>query len=246
VPSPSPVSARTGADTAGSVLGGVFGAVSRLRSAKSLHPKGVVHEAELRVHGRRPSPDLLAGVPFLTHQATYRGIVRFSRSIGLPEAAPDILGMAIRLPDAHGPGRPQDLLLVTSRDHALVHHLILPAHSYIGHPYSSVLTYRGGDGAFVLVARVAPGAPLPDDGAGTEFDELLAAAETGGLRYELGPAPLTGRMRPVATLSIGGRLPGEANAVRFNPWNTGGGLEPAGPVNRMRQSAYRLSQRGWM
>ena len=31
----------------------------------------------------------------------------------------------------------------------------------------------------------------------------------------------------------------------FNPWNTGGGLEPAGFLNRLRDIAYPLSQRAW-
>jgi hypothetical protein len=34
-----------------------------------------------------------------------RPLLRFSRGAGLPEPLPDVLGVAIRLPDAHGPGR---------------------------------------------------------------------------------------------------------------------------------------------
>ena len=241
---PLPAPARAGLGAAGHVLGGVFGAVSWLRSAKSLHPHGVVHEAELRVDGIVPRPDLLAGVPFLTRRATYSGLVRFSRSLGLPEAAPDIQGMAIRLPDAHGPGRDQDLLLVTSGDGAVVHHLFVPGHGYFDRPYSSVLTFRGEGGAFLVGARIAGGAPRPS-GGGTEFDDLGAAAATGDLRYDVGVAPLTGRMTRVATLAVGTRLRDDLNDMHFNPWNTGGGLEPTGPVNRMRDLVYRDSQAGW-
>jgi hypothetical protein len=39
--------------------------------------------------------------------------------------------------------------------------------------------------------------------------------------------------------------PPEADALRFNPWNTGGGLAPAGLLNRLRDYAYPLSQRAW-
>ena len=241
---PLPAPARAGIGAAGHVVGGVFGAVSRLRSAKSLHPFGVVHEAELRVDGIVPRPDLLAGVPLLTHRATYPGVVRFSRSLGLPEAAPDIHGMAIRLPDAHGRGRDQDLLLVTSGDGAVVHHLFVPGHGYFGRPYSSVLTFRGEGGAFVVGARIADGSPRPSGGA-TEFDDLGAAAATGDLRFDLGVAPLSGRMTRVATLAIGSRLPDDLDELHFNPWNTGGGLEPTGPINRMRDLVYRESQAGW-
>ncbi len=239
-----PAPARAGIEAAGTVVGGVFGAVSRLRSAKSLHPYGVVHEAELEVHGGAPRPDLLAGVPFLTRPATHSGLVRFSRSIGLPEASPDIHGMAIRLTGAHGPGRHQDLLLVTSGDGAVVHHLFLPGRGYFERPYSSVLTFRGEGGAFLVGARLSAGSPRPSSGE-TEFDDLAAAAATGRLAYDIGVAPVNGRLTAVATLRVGDRLPQDLDAMQFNPWNTGGGLEPTGPINRMRELVYRDSQAGW-
>jgi hypothetical protein len=238
-----PAPARAGIKAAGSVLGAAFGAVSRLRRAKSLHPYGVVFAAELEVHGR-PDLDVLAGVPLLTEPATHEGIVRFSRSLGLPRPAPDFMGIALRLADAHGPGRPQDVLLVSSGDGAVIHHVFAPARSFYDPPYSSVLPFRGDDGAFVLGARLAPGSVTVRDRA-TELEDLAAAAATGGLRYELGVAPISGRLTPVATLRVGDRLPDSANGVRFNPWNTGGGLEPTGPINRMRERVYPGSQAGW-
>lgn len=228
----------------GTVLGAGFGAVSRLRSGKSLHPRGAVHEAELTIHDRGVKRPELEGVTFLTRPATYSGVVRFSRSLNLPEISPDILGMAIRLTDAHGPGRPQDLLLVTSGDGAVVHHLFVPGRGYFDTPYSSVLTFRGVRGPFVIGARLASGSARVS-GRGSELADLGAAAATGRLRYDVGVAPLTGRMTPVATLRVGPRLPEQANEIRFNPQNTGGGLELSGPVNRMREWVYPGSQDGW-
>jgi hypothetical protein len=35
-----------------------------------------------------------------------------------------------------------------------------------------------------------------------------------------------------------------AREIRFDPWNSGGGLIPAGVVNRLREAAYRGSRRG--
>ena len=49
----------------------------------------------------------------------------------------------------------------------------------------------------------------------------------------------------MATLKVGDRLPQDLDATRFNPWNTAGGLEPAGSLNRMRDLVYRDSQAGW-
>jgi hypothetical protein len=54
-----------------------------------------------------------------------------------------------------------------------------------------------------------------------------------------------GRFRPVAELRVGDPLPPAADALRFNPWNTGGGLELTGVLNRLRDVAYPLSQRAW-
>lgn len=230
---------------AASVLAGTFELVSRARSGKSLHPRGVVHESELRVHGGDGGrPDLLAGVPFLTTAAAHPGVVRFSRSLDLPEVAPDIHGIAVRLPDAHGRGRAQDLLMVTSGDGVLVHHLFVPGLGYFDRPYSSVLPFRGAGGQFLIGARLAAGAPSPS-GHGSEFADLAAAAATGELAYEIGVAPLSGRLTPVATLAVGPRLPDRANDLHFNVCNTGGGLRPAGPVNALRDRVYRSSQRGW-
>lgn len=38
------------------------------------------------------------------------------------------------------------------------------------------------------------------------------------------------------------RLSRVLDALRFHPWNTGGGLEPAGWLNATRRAAYPMSQ----
>lgn len=35
------------------------------------------------------------------------------------------------------------------------------------------------------------------------------------------------------------------DALRFNRFNSGGGLQPVGVLNRLRDYAYPLSQRAW-
>lgn len=74
---------------------------------------------------------------------------------------------------------------------------------------------------------------------------LVGALPAGARRYDLAVAPLMGRFRAVARLEIGEPLPDDANAITFNPANSGGGLESAGFLNRVRSVAYPLSQRGW-
>jgi hypothetical protein len=63
--------------------------------------------------------------------------------------------------------------------------------------------------------------------------------------FDIAVARLAGRFRLVGSLRIGRRLPHELDALRFNPWNTGGGMEPAGWRNGARDRAYKLSQGAW-
>lgn len=220
--------------------GALFKWMSRLRGAKAAHPAGAVYEAVLRVHGGAhvPSAATLLGTP-----AEHRAVVRFSRSLGLPPRLPDLYGIAIRLPEVHGPGSHQDLLMVTSVDAPLLHHIFIPVVDPQQAPYSCSLPYRAGDERFLVgVQPVAASPRLP----GRTVDEKLErAAATGKLRFALSVAPLAGRFAPVGELRVGQRLPDEANGIRFNPWNTGGGLEPAGALNRLRAHAYPASQEGW-
>ncbi len=50
-----------------------------------------------------------------------------------------------------------------------------------------------------------------------------------------------GRHRAIVRASRGAGLP---EGLRFNPWYTGGGIRPAGPLQGIRGDAYRGSQRG--
>lgn len=239
-PSPRPRPSGTLDEIAGLVLGSVLGAIAGLRRGKAVHPDGVVYDATLVVAGAQAAP---AEASLLRRPATHHAIVRFSRSVGLPRPIPDLLGMSIRVLDAYGRDRHQDLLLVTSADRPVMHHVFLPATDLQQRPYSSSLPYRAGEELFLVGALPDRGSPRP--GGDDEFDRLDAAARTGQLRFGLAVASLGGRFRPVAELRVGRRLPPEVDALRFNPWNTGGGMAPAGWLNGARQRAYAFSQAAW-
>ena len=151
--------------------------------------------------------------------------------------------MSVRVHDAYGPGWHQNLLIVTSIDAPVLHQLFLPASDVQRRPYSSSLPYRAGAERFVVGALPLPGSPRPD--GCDELERLDRAAATGRLAFHLAAAPRWGRFHPLAELRIGTRLADAADALRFNPWNTGGGLEPVGILNRLRDYAYPLSQRAW-
>ncbi len=52
--------------------------------------------------------------------------------------------ICIKVPDAYGPGRDQDLLLASSADGAPLHHAVLPAASRSERLYSSLWLYLAG------------------------------------------------------------------------------------------------------
>ena len=232
---PAPVLAAVGR-----LSGELFKWMSRLRGAKVAHPIGAVYDAVLRVVGASHVPP---DATLLAARAEHRAIVRFSRSLGLPPPLPDLFGIAIRLPDVHGEGRHQDFLVVTSVDAPLLHHVFIPVVDPQQASYSCSLPYRAGDARFLVGVQPVAGSPRPP--GRTADEKLERAAATGQLRFALSIAPLGGRFAPVAELHLGGRLPDDLNAIRFNPWNTGGGLEPAGVLNRLRAYAYPASQAGW-
>ena len=225
--------------TVGRLTGVLFKWMSRLRGAKAAHPAGTVYEAVLRVDGGAHVPP---AATLLATPAEHRAVVRFSRSLGLPPRLPDLFGIAIRLPDVHGGGRHQDLLMVTSVDAPLLHHIFIPVTDPQQAPYSSSLAYRSGGKRFLVGVQPVAGSPRPP---GRTVDEKLQlAAATGELHFALSIASLTGRFAPVGELRVGQRLPDDLNGIHFNPWNTGGGLVPAGVLNRLRAYAYPASQEG--
>lgn len=232
--------ARLAMDAAGLTVGGALAAAARLRGGKAVHPHGATHRALLRIDGAPTAP---TGSTLLSTPAEWAAVVRVSRSVGLPRPLPDLLGMAIRVPDAYGPERHQDLLMVTSVDLPVLHHLFVPAADAQQRPYSSSLPYRAGDRSFIIGVRPTANSPRPD--GDDELDRLARAAETGRLSFELVIASPWGRFERVGELEIGQRLPEVTNALRFSPFNCGGGLEPHGVLNRLRDYAYPLSQRAW-
>ena len=208
-PLPESVAAPTGA---------FWATLSRLRRKRIFHPRGGAFDAIVDVPGGART-----GVALFDERASFAATVRFSRGAGLPEPLPDVVGIALRIRDAHGAGRHQDFLMNTSLDLPVLHHLMIPVlGGGLGAAYSSILAYRlAGDLALVgAVDRTEEGFRLAVAGVGRRF-------------------------RPVADVRLGRALPqARADALRFDPWNTGGGIRPAGPFQAARAAAYPGSQRG--
>ena len=216
----------------------VFRLLARLRRGRALHPVGVGYQACLEI---TPGARRWAGTRLLAPGARYDAVVRFSRGGGLPEPLPDALGVAVRLPDAYGPGRAQDLLVSSSADLPLARRLLFPGRSFLHRSFSSALPYRVGGREVVTVLRPQL-ARWPR--TGRALADLSSAAATGELVYELRLAGSLGHSRTVGLLTVGDPLePAAAEALRFNPWTTGPGILPVGRLNRLRRPSYAGSQR---
>jgi hypothetical protein len=212
-----------------------FRALSALRGARSFHPQGFLCRGTWTVE--RTSP-LASGADVLRAGASHACIVRLSRGAGLPEWLPDVFGISVRLQDAYGPGRHQDLLINSSADLPLVHHVFLPAPRWYSQSHSTCLPYRAGGGPVVVGLQ-------PPDGPGPGPGLAAMRAEVGrGTSYGIAVAAPLGRWEPIGTLELFEPLGPEAGDVDFDPWNTGGGLVPATWLNRLRREAYRQSRLG--
>jgi hypothetical protein len=231
------------AAAAAPVVAAGFYTLAALRNRRSLHPMGIGYQGWLRVPNEWPPPP---GVPLFQAGATHQALLRFSRGAGLPEPLPDALGVAIKLPDVHGPGVDQDLLLTSSTDRPLLRRLLFPATSFVRGAFSTALPYDLGSERVVLLLVPVPTCdvrPAGREGRGA-LAELRAVAAS-GLELELRTAKSFGRSQPLATVTVGPPLSSDqTEELRFNPWTTGPGIRPSGWLNLLRDAAYQASQRG--
>jgi hypothetical protein len=235
------------AAAAGPAVAAGFYALAALRRRRSLHPRGIGYQGWLQVPNESPPRP---GVPLFQAGATHQALIRFSRGAGLPEPLPDALGVAIKLPDAHGPGVDQDLLLTSSTDRPLLRRLLFPARSFVRGAFSTALPYDFGNERVVLLLVPAHVGIRRSAGetshrpVGGALAELRAVAAN-SLELELRTAKSFGRSQPLATVAVGPPLsPDQTEALRFNPWTTGPGIRPSGWLNLLRDAAYQASQRG--
>lgn len=204
----------------------VVRAASRVRGERAIHGRGRAFTGRLSVPGGAGT-----GAPLLDATGSYDVVVRVSRSAGLPLPLPDVLGLAVRVLDAHGPGQHQDLLLDATRPEPVLRRVPFPGRDHLGVLHGSLLPYDVAGNRLLLGARAVPGQgaaaldALPDD---VEWELLVASPH--------------GPWRPWGTVRTTGELPAPlGRQTRFNPWTTGGGIRPAGPWQTWRREAYDAS-----
>ncbi|MFF0557992.1 phosphodiesterase [Streptomyces sp. NPDC004266] len=211
-------------------------ATARRRGSRpALHPRGVVLTGRLTV----PGPPPPWGVPWLDRPGSYRVTARWSRAAGLPYPLPDGLGLALRVEDAEGPGRPLELLLTTCGRSRPARHVPVLRLSATAGPYSTLLGYAVGDRHGVVAAFPMPGTP----GVPAHPGAVAAAVAVRPLRFVLGFAA-DRRWEPMARLT----LLGEEQAVAgeaFDPYRTPlTAFRPSGRLRGLRVAAYAGSREG--
>jgi hypothetical protein len=212
------------ADTAGRLVAGPVAALTRVRGAKPMHPRGVLFTAVLSRTG------LAGGIPWLEGTGRDDVLVRFSRGAGLPPALPDLLGLAVRVPGE----RPVDLLL-SSTGRGRWSRRVPVLRRDAATTYGSIMAYRSPGGPVWLSADPT-GGPLPTAG-----DRLAAAAP--GRVVTLSAAVGRGPWQPFGAVTLGEpstppdpELP--FDAVQHAP----PGLVADGPLARFRRPAYAAAR----
>jgi hypothetical protein len=204
-------------------------AAARARHARLLHPRGRSFTAEWETFGggRRRWGTTLFDVP-----QTLPALVRVSKGAPTPTGWPDVLGLAIRLPDS------VDLLLSSSARMPVLRHVPLPRRDF-GGGYGSLLAYRAGHDRVFLATKPAPG-------VGDTLDAVTRAATGDGLELMLMAATRWSGWQPVAAVRFGRLLDAETDAaLAFNPIvNHAPDLVPVGWLQRLRGSVYWASQLG--
>jgi hypothetical protein len=200
----------------GQLLRAATGVITARPADKPLHPQGAVVRGTLRRFGAGDR----TGASWLDETGLDEVLVRQSRAVGLPAPAPDVFGLAIRVP-LEG-DRSGDLLFASTGLGRLTRFTLTAARSPYRRPMTTLLPYRTPSGAVLLSAV---------------FEDELKVA--------LGWARGSGDWHRFAELVLhhdpvdSGDGPLSFDPVR----NYLPGLEPYDWVRRLREPAYATARR---
>jgi hypothetical protein len=209
-----------------------LGALGAVRRARAFHPTGVA------LTGTWTAADEL--IPPLGPSRPWPVVVRLSKGVGLPGSVPDVLGLAVRIVDLYGQDEHQDLLLSSSGSSGAGRILLRPTSDHGHATYSSLVPYDtpAGSGALWARAELAEGAEPP-----RTVEQAADRALAGELTFVVGVGT-EDRERLLGELHLHERLADDlAEGLRYDPMNAGPALCPTGPLQELRERAYRASQR---
>ena len=150
--------------TAGGAFAGMFRLLKLARPERPIHPEGVGLSGHL---ARTGSPGEPSGLDWLDQPGTDTVMARFSRSVGLPQGLPDILGLALRVTPGGGRGSgggaggsaPADVLFASTGWRLPGRFLLQPKLDVASATLTTLMPYRGRRGPVLLGLRTEQ---LPD------------------------------------------------------------------------------------
>lgn len=211
---------------AGEAFATLFRLLKLARPDRPIHPRGLGLAGELTRTGNPAGP---SGIDWLDSPGTDQVVARFSRSVGLPQALPDILGLALRISPSMG-GGPADVLFASTGWRLPGRFLLMPWLDVAGATLTTLMPYRGRRGPVLLGLRTRN---LPPGSlASGEWELGLYWAKPGGPWRECGELRLHAGTDP-------GDIP-----LRFDPLgNQPPGARTYGWARRLRKPSYRAARR---
>jgi hypothetical protein len=220
--------------------------ISRARHARMFHPEGLTFAG--RVQPVRSGGPLDA----LAERFDGRALVRCSAALwrGGHEHL-DVLGFALRVRRGEGPALDeavepgdQDLLFATIRSPLtmLLSPLFTDATDFVDNRYWAVSPFAVIDGRYEL--RLSPdNPPAKPPLRQPRASRLLAAVHARRAVWTLeARATLTLRWHPIARVELERATTIDQDALAFEPFRDGLGLEPVGLVHAIRRAAYAASR----
>ncbi|TLM74585.1 hypothetical protein FDW81_05060 [Pseudarthrobacter sp. NamB4] len=145
-------------EAAGRAFAGLFRLVKLARPDRPIHPDGLGLSGELVRTGSGHEP---SGVDWLDAPGLDTVQARFSRSAGLPQSLPDVLGLALRLTPNPGSsssghaatGSPADILFSSTGWRVPGRFLLQPKLDVASATLTTLMPYRGPKGPVLLGVR---------------------------------------------------------------------------------------------
>jgi hypothetical protein len=203
-----------------------------LRQQRLFHPDGVIAEGLLE---RTAPPD--EGLPMESCDV----IGRVSKAIGLPVGAPDLVGLAWRIPpppDLSSCG-PWDVLLASTW--AGSRYGLAPTTSWTGTTFSSLMPLRYQQRLWWVRAKLVTDV----GGSGVSLDAVADQITSTGIEFTIDQAGSDGDFRPLAHLTLRHVDPSNDD-IAFDPtMHSHSGVELAPRwLGDFRRAAYRRSREG--
>ncbi|WP_458781348.1 SRPBCC family protein [Arthrobacter sp. D3-16] len=220
-------------EAGGRAFAALFRLLKVVRPDRPIHPKGIGLSGELARTGTRGEP---SGLDWLDAPGIDAVAARFSRSAGLPERLPDVLGLALRVtPSRSGAsgkandGVAGDVLFSSTGWKLPGRFLLQPRLDVSSATFTTLMPYRGRQGPVLLGLRTIS---LPEGSVtGGEWVLGLYWAKPAGPWRQCGELWLRASPEPADT------------PLRFNPLeNQPPGTQTYDWTRRLRERSYQAAQ----